>query len=427
MKNNRILIFASTLALLGSCSTEKIENEGEIDSGKENFNAVTENGLAHVCLDVSDVLPAEEDNQAGKALVKRKLWENGQTITVKFIGGSTSLQNRVITQAKVWEDYANIKFQVVTSDDADLRVSFEQNGSSYSYIGTDAKRINQSQETMNFGWFTDRSSDSEIRRTTLHEFGHALGAIHEQSSPDVDIQWDVDEVYRQYAERGWSQSQVDSNLFAKYSTNDVTNSEYDPLSIMHYPINNSLTLNDFSVGFNTELSAVDKEFIGKTYPFPDTTPTEPTEPTEPTDPTEPAPVSGDNVALGRSTSQSSTAYSGVSGRAVDGNTDGVWRNGSITHTATTSQPWWKVDLDTTTSIDKVIIYNRTDSCCSSRLSSFYVDALSETGAVIGSLLVSDPPSPSLTIRGNGINAKSIRIRLVGTNPLSLAEVQVIKK
>ena len=56
-----------------------------------------------------------------------------------------------------------------------------------------------------------------------------------------------------------------------------------------------------------------------------------------------------------------------------------------------------------------------------------VEALNESGAVVGSLFVSDAPIPSLTIRGNGIRAKSIRIRLTGTDPLSLAEVQVIKR
>ena len=58
--------------------------------------------------------------------------------------------------------------------------------------------------------------------------------------------------------------QVDNNLFAVNTTETLTNfaSEYDPLSIMHYPIlqewTNGTTL---TVGMNTELSARDKEFI----------------------------------------------------------------------------------------------------------------------------------------------------------------------
>ena len=35
---------------------------------------------------------------------------------------------------------------------------------------------------------------------------------------------------------------------------------------MEYPIDNELTKGDFEVGFNRELSQIDKDFISKTYP-----------------------------------------------------------------------------------------------------------------------------------------------------------------
>ena len=133
------------------------------------------------------------------------------------------------------------------------------------------------------------------------------------------------------------------------------------------------------------------------------------------------------MALGRPTFQSSTAFSGVSSRAVDGNTSGVWNNGSITHTNNSNGAWWRVDLDITTSIDQIIVFNRTDSCCASRLSDFYVEVLNESGRVTGSLYVRSLSESSLTINANGTQAKSVRIRLAGTNVLSLAEVQVIKE
>lgn len=269
MRKIAIFSFATYLSLLNSCTTEQVSIDNPTEQVENAFNGITENGQAHVCLDVSELL--ENENLAEKALVKAKLWENGQTITIKFLGGTTSLQNRVMEKAREWEQYANLKFEVITTGNADIRISFNQDGSSWSYIGTDAARINQNNATMNFGWFTDNTSDNEIQRTTLHEFGHALGAIHEHSSPDADIQWDVAAVYAQYELYGWSQQQVDNNLFSKYDSSLVTNSQYDPESIMHYPINSNLTLNNFSVGYNTELSDLDKEFIGITYPFEATT------------------------------------------------------------------------------------------------------------------------------------------------------------
>ena len=51
-----------------------------------------------------------------------------------------------------------------------------------------------------------------------------------------------------------------------------------------------------------------------------------------------------NLALGQMASQSSTTNDGVAERAVDGITSGQWGEGSVTHTESTLQPWWEVDL-----------------------------------------------------------------------------------
>jgi hypothetical protein len=40
---------------------------------------------------------------------------------------------------------------------------------------------------------------------------------------------------------------------------------FDGTSIMEYPVPASLTTNGFSIGTNTQLSATDKDFIGKMY------------------------------------------------------------------------------------------------------------------------------------------------------------------
>ena len=84
-----------------------------------------------------------------------------------------------------------------------------------------------------------------------------------------------------------------------------------------------------------------------------------------------APVSLNNLALGKSTSQSSTAWGGVSARAVDGDTDGDYSNYSVTHTSSDNQSWWQVDLGASYRLDSINLFNRTD-CCSDRLAGFYV-------------------------------------------------------
>ena len=46
---------------------------------------------------------------------------------------------------------------------------------------------------MNLGWFFNENDPDaeEYYRTTLHEFGHALGFLHELQHPFGSIPWDV--------------------------------------------------------------------------------------------------------------------------------------------------------------------------------------------------------------------------------------------
>jgi hypothetical protein len=60
---------------------------------------------------------------------------------------------------------------------------------------------------------------------------------------------------------------VDFNLFRKYNKLLTQFTEFDPRSIMLYAIPNNLTIGDFEVGWNRELSDMDKAFIGAMYPF----------------------------------------------------------------------------------------------------------------------------------------------------------------
>src|SRR5471030_922448 len=103
---------------------------------------------------------------------------------------------------------------------------------------------------MNFGWLEDNTPDEEWRRVVVHEFGHALGCIHEHSNPVGNIQWNKPVVYQYYegAPNNWTKEQVDSNLFAKYSANITQFTALDPNSIMMYPIPAQFTLDGFSVG-----------------------------------------------------------------------------------------------------------------------------------------------------------------------------------
>src|SRR5690606_29953145 len=75
-----------------------------------------------------------------------------------------------------------------------------------------------------------------------------------------------------------------------------------------------------------------------------------------------------NLAVGKPTTQSSTGYGGDSSRAVDGNTDGYYWHGSVSHTAT-GPSWWPVDLGAIEAIGEGVGHNRTD-CCAQLLHDF---------------------------------------------------------
>jgi hypothetical protein len=72
--------------------------------------------------------------------------------------------------------------------------------------------------------------------------------------------------------------------------------------------------------------------------------------------------------------QSSDHGGASASRAADGNTDGTYSNGSVTHTVEGPDPWWELDLGEAQPIDRLVIWNRTD-CCGDRLEGFTVRLL----------------------------------------------------
>jgi hypothetical protein len=177
------------------------------------------------------------------------------SLRVRFLDGTQQVRDRVQNVARQWEEQCAIRFQFVTSGASDIRVSFTQNGRSWSYVGTDALSIPPDEPTMNFGWLTESSSDDEYSRVVLHQFGHALGFIHEHQNPNAQIPWDRSAVIKYYTEvHGWTSADVQNNLFQVYDRASTNFSVFDPKSIMLYAIPNEHTVGDFSVGWNAPVS-----------------------------------------------------------------------------------------------------------------------------------------------------------------------------
>lgn len=200
-----------------------------------------------------------------------KMWEAGATLAVKMTGGTARVRSAVQRFATEWTQHANIKFAFVDdSQPAVIKIDFDQDGFSWSFIGTDALGIPFNYSTMHFGAFDDTSPEAFIRAVVLHEFGHALGLIHEHQSPVAGIQWNRPQVYADMAAATppWDRARVDSNVFSRYSVSSTNFSQFDPTSIMQYPIPAAWTLDGRGNSGNFVLSATDIEFIRQWYPYP---------------------------------------------------------------------------------------------------------------------------------------------------------------
>ena len=190
------------------------------------------------------------------------------------------VQSKVRQFATEWATHCSIKLTFVSSGPAEIRVSFLRGKGSWSLIGKASSEysinpntgnvyVSSTGTTTNFGWFDSYTPDDEFSRTVIHEFGHAITLIHEHQSPLAGIAWNKPVAYDYYRRtQGWTNAEVDENIFKRYSKSETQYSAYDKLSIMHYAIPAHLLLDPSqAVGWNTTLSVIDKSFIGTIYPF----------------------------------------------------------------------------------------------------------------------------------------------------------------
>lgn len=134
----------------------------------------------------------------------------------------------------------------------------------------------------------------------------------------------------------------------------------------------------------------------------------------------------DNVALFKPAKQNTTFEGGHANRAVDGNKDGHWHRGSVSHTHRSDNPWWQVDLLEEYDISSITIHNRTD-CCHDRLNNFTI-RVSKTpfeGNYGGEVFSEDGSTftNSKTFTNN-VRGQYVRIYMEGSNILALSEVVV---
>lgn len=269
---------------------------------------------------VTDQLMKAVDTTPGRPVADNyKTWENGAVILVKFMdnAGSPALRSRIMRYAKEWEQYANITFKFVPDNapNTNVRVKLGSRLDSLGHnsaVGIDCNNSPQYMQTLNldtsdfldyayyendlktggdfYQYLVKKGEDMKqytyrqfyydilfypdpnphyierfMHGTTLHEFGHSLGLLHEQSYPGA-IHWNLDTIYQYYEQFGWDKEKTDFNVLEQSEQFFTNGTAYDPYSIMHYPVYAWQTLDGFTVGENNELSAADKKIIAALYP-----------------------------------------------------------------------------------------------------------------------------------------------------------------
>lgn len=230
----------------------------------------------HICFDkilphelMRPVYTVQVGLTARAVIIPRKMWLTGSTLKVRFMGGNARQHALVQEQANWWTQHANLNFEFGDALDADIRITFDSNDGAWSYIGTDASQIPANQPTMNLG-FLDGG-------TAAHEFGHAIGLVHEHQNPEGGIEWNREAVIRDLSgpPNNWTLEQIEHNVFNKYSADQIRGTEFDPDSIMLYFFPDEWVLNGPGTKANDTLSELDKGFIASEEAYPGRTATAP--------------------------------------------------------------------------------------------------------------------------------------------------------
>jgi F5/8 type C domain len=143
-----------------------------------------------------------------------------------------------------------------------------------------------------------------------------------------------------------------------------------------------------------------------------------------------------DLARGRYVWQSSTAQDGAASRAVDGDVDGTFESGSVSATNVETRPFWQVDLGMVQPVREVHVWNQTTCCSTADPRPDFVVWVSENEIDVDPVVTFAPGVFGYSIAGATAGspvvvtvnrpARYVKIESMGTDSMSLAEVQVFR-
>lgn len=176
-------------------------------------------------------------------------------LKIGFVDGNAWQKSAVQFWCRSWQNIGLPLELVFSQDRPHIRISFE--GTNYSEIGRNARRIAPGSATMRLVSCQRGASDAAVRRVVLHEFGHGICALgHEHKHPASGFQWNLEAIER---DLGWTRAEVVKNITSVYDRSIACAGapNYDPDSIMHYPIKAGWVRGGRSAPFTSMLSIGD--------------------------------------------------------------------------------------------------------------------------------------------------------------------------
>jgi hypothetical protein len=274
------LVMLLGVFMLGACTDDMTDAMLSVAEDETQNVEVSKNDRLYA------VRKIKRSSEAQRAVaVTAKLWENGDTIKIKFLNGGVPIRNKVIAYGAEWMEYANIHFKYLeygSNENADVKIGFDYDP--YPYVswvtvGTDCKAIPQDEPSINLvyvvDWegnvFTDPADDEIVRAEILRAYGAMLGLGFEHQSPDApNILINANTTQNQNKLVNYFGApilNIIDEILVTYTQAQTKYTAYDETSIMVLPVSRAIVTSPiYTTLGNFELSATDKCFIAALYP-----------------------------------------------------------------------------------------------------------------------------------------------------------------